>query len=139
MKNERLPLRTVVQVLFFEQEKCNTATSRQLPSPEKFRGRRQTSEIREDVSKLTLSSDEKTSKAKVNRSSTPSTSGLHQRSDGKLQLKPEPNFKRTGTGTEMVKGRDIIEEEILESQLSLHEKAQVRRVSEQTYSKGRER
>ncbi|XP_022877922.1 BTB/POZ domain-containing protein At5g47800-like [Olea europaea var. sylvestris] len=139
VKNERLPLRTVVQVLFFEQEKCNTATSRQLPSPEKFRGRRQTSEIREDVSKLTLSSDEKTSKAKVNRSSTPSTSGLHQRSDGKLQLKPEPSFKRTGTGTEMVKGRDIIEEEILESQLSLHEKAQVRRVSEQTYSKGRER
>ncbi|CAI9783998.1 unnamed protein product [Fraxinus pennsylvanica] len=89
VKNERLPLRTVVQVLFFEREKCYRATSRQLPSPEQFQGRQQTSEIREDVSKLTLSSDEKPRKAKSNNSSTPSTRGLHQRSDGKLQLKPE--------------------------------------------------
>ncbi|KAL2495515.1 BTB/POZ domain-containing protein [Forsythia ovata] len=139
VKNERLPLRTVVQVLYFEQEKGNRATSRQLPSTEQFRGRQQTSVIREDISKLDLSADEKSSNAKGTRSSTPSTSGLQQRSDGKLQLKPEPSSKRRGTGTEMVKGKDIREEEILGRQLSVHEKAQVRRVSEQSYSKGRER
>lgn len=118
VRNERLPLRTVVQVLFFEQEKSSTTTDRKYTSP-----------VRDDLSKLKLSAEEQSSEAKSTRPSAPGTSGVHQylrEFDDKQQLGPEPSFK---IRPEMEKGREITGDG----------KAQLRRVSEKTYSKGRER
>lgn len=71
VRNERLPLRTVVQVLFFEQEKSNSSTNRREISPQQ-------------------SSDER----ERERAST--SGGVHEnssKSQDKLRLKSEPSFK----------------------------------------------
>lgn len=128
VKNERLPLRTVVQLLFFEQEKGNTTSNI------KHRSSYQTSVVRDDMNKSKLSRDDhQSSKGKGGRSY-----------DDKFQLKPELSFKIRESGEqEMRKGREITDEgisEIQHSNLNPREKAQERRVSGKTHSsKGRER
>lgn len=128
VKNERLPLRTVVQLLFFEQEKGNTTSNI------KHRSSDQTSVVRDDMNKLKLSTDDhQTSKGKGGRNY-----------DDKFQLRPELSFKiRESVVHEMRKGREIRDEgisEIQHSNLNPREKAQERRVSGKTHSsKGRER
>ncbi|XP_042063424.1 BTB/POZ domain-containing protein At5g47800-like [Salvia splendens] len=52
VKNERLPLRTVVQVLFFEQEKGNTTTDKKHTSSKQL----ENSVVRDDLSKLKVTS-----------------------------------------------------------------------------------
>lgn len=129
MRNERLPLRTVVQVLFFEQEK-------------KSADKQETSVIRDGLSKLKLSAGEQSSKGKGNRSSEPGTSGVHQNlrlSDDKQQQGPESSFKtRSAIEREAEEGREIREEETSGIKLNHHKKVQVTRVSEMTHSKSRE-
>ncbi|KAG8385908.1 hypothetical protein BUALT_Bualt03G0094000 [Buddleja alternifolia] len=91
VRNERLPLRTVVQILFFEQEKGKHISAEQLE------GRQQTSVIRDEMSKLKLSADDGSSKTKGNRNSAPgATSGVHEnlrKLDDKRQLRPETSLK----------------------------------------------
>lgn len=128
VKNERLPLRTVVQLLFFEQEKGNTTSNI------KHRSSYQTSVVRDDMNKSKLSTDDhQSSKGKGGRNY-----------DDKFQLKPELSFKiRESVVQKMRKGREITDEgisEIQHSNLNPREKAQERRVSGKTRSsKGRER
>lgn len=95
VKNERLPLRTVVQVLFFEQEKSgSTTTDRKHTSS-------QTSVMRDDLSKLKLSSvaaaEEQSSKANGTRP-------LCKKLDEKPQLIEELSFKMK---PETEKERDV--------------------------------
>ncbi|KAL0310805.1 UNVERIFIED_CONTAM: BTB/POZ domain-containing protein [Sesamum angustifolium] len=142
VKNERLPLRTVVQVLFYEQEKKgNTDTNKTHATPEQQADMQETSAIRDELSKLKLSAGEQASKGKGNRSSEPGTSGVHhnlRKSDDKQQLRQEQSFKiRAATERETEKGTEIREDDISGIHLNHHKKAQVRRVSEKTHSKSR--
>lgn len=109
VRNERLPLRTVVQVLFFEHEKANSSTSRNQVSPEQPWSRQPPSDDR----------------------GRGSSSGVHENSskyDDKLQLRAEPSFKvREVTEVEMEKGRDGV-------QLSSGERALIRRISQKSHS-----
>ncbi|KAI3456604.1 hypothetical protein Pfo_013267 [Paulownia fortunei] len=138
VRNERLPLRTVVQVLFVEQEKGNLTTNKKQISPEQLGGRQQPSVIRDDLIKLKLSEDDQSHKARGNRTSEPGASGVNEnsrKSDDKLQLRPEPSFQiRKVTGPEMEKGREIRDEGPSGIQLNSREKALVRRISEKTCS-----
>ncbi|XP_073058766.1 BTB/POZ domain-containing protein At5g47800-like isoform X2 [Primulina eburnea] len=128
VKNERLPLRTVVQLLFFEQEKGNTTSNI------KHRSSDQTSVVRDDMNKLKLSIDDhQLSKGKDRRNY-----------DDKFQLRPELSFKiRESKLQEMRTGREIRDEgisEIQHSNLNPREKARERRISGKPHSsKGRER
>ncbi|XP_075480895.1 BTB/POZ domain-containing protein At5g47800-like isoform X2 [Primulina tabacum] len=128
VKNERLPLRTVVQLLFFEQEKGNTTSNI------KHRSSDQTSVVRDDMNKLKLSiHDHQLSKGKDRRNY-----------DDKFQLRQELSFKiRESVLQEMRTGREIRDEgisEIQHSNLNPREKARERRVSGKSHSsKGRER
>ncbi|KAL3850972.1 hypothetical protein ACJIZ3_012854 [Penstemon smallii] len=143
VRNERLPLRTVVQVLFFEQEKSNMTANKMLTYPEQLKGRQQTSAIRDDLSKLKLGADEQSGKSKDSRASAPSTSGVHQKlrkSGEKLQLKPEPSLKlREVIGSEMEEGTEIKEARLPASQLDPRDIGRAKRLSEKIYSKARER
>uniref|UniRef100_A0A5B7BCX2 Putative Root phototropism protein isoform 1 n=1 Tax=Davidia involucrata TaxID=16924 RepID=A0A5B7BCX2_DAVIN len=118
VRNERLPLRTVVQVLFFEQERGGRATSHKLPSQELFPGRQQTPKSNDGLSKLKLGPDEQSSRAEgVRRTTTPSITerGHHKmmKSDGKLKLEPKQNVIRKDVGDiESENGREIREEGI---------------------------
>ncbi|XP_073153911.1 BTB/POZ domain-containing protein At5g47800 isoform X2 [Henckelia pumila] len=128
VKNDRLPLRTVVQLLFFEQEQGNTMTNI------KHRSSDQTSVVRDDMNKLKLSTDD--------RQSSIGKGGKNY--DDKFQLRPELSFKiRESAVQETRKAREIRDEgisEIQHSNLNPHEKARERRVSGKTHtSKGRER
>lgn len=111
VRNERLPLRTVVQILFFEHEKANSSTSRKQTSSEQPWSR----------------SDDR---GRGNRSCAPSTSGVHDHDD-KLQLRSEPSFKvRQVTEVETTKGRDAASG----AQLSSGERALIRRISHKSQS-----
>ncbi|KAK9051846.1 hypothetical protein SSX86_028474 [Deinandra increscens subsp. villosa] len=104
VKNERLPLRTVVQVLFFEQEKHSDKATK---SHESHRSviQPQGRELKETT--LEPSSGEQSAKAKAARH----TSGPSSTGQG---LEPEPEKKSKGkkireTGSDKL--REIIEEE----------------------------
>ncbi|KAG8647551.1 BTB/POZ domain-containing protein At5g47800 isoform X2 [Manihot esculenta] len=58
VKNERLPLRTVVQVLYFEQEKGSRATDPRMLTHELLSRGKQMQIIRDDLNKLRLGGDE---------------------------------------------------------------------------------
>ncbi|KAJ9180781.1 hypothetical protein P3X46_008989 [Hevea brasiliensis] len=58
VKNERLPLRTVVQVLFFEQDKGSRATDPRMLTQELFQREKQMQISRDDLNKLHLGGDE---------------------------------------------------------------------------------
>ncbi|EYU27638.1 hypothetical protein ABFS82_13G138700 [Erythranthe guttata] len=119
VRNERLPLRTVVQVLFFEQEKVNSATDIERDQLN-----------RNNLRKIKSSGDEKSLKARGNRASTPGTSGVQDNlrtSDDKMELRQEPSFKiRQVTEPETEKAGFGVK-------LNSHEKAQMRRIYERTY------
>ncbi|XP_011086288.1 BTB/POZ domain-containing protein At5g47800 isoform X2 [Sesamum indicum] len=97
VKNELLPLRTVVQVLFYEQEKKgHTTTNKTHASPEQHADRQETSDIRDELNKLKLSAGEQSSKGKGNRSSEPGTSGVHRnlrKSDDKQQQRQDQKLQ----------------------------------------------
>ncbi|XP_062160341.1 BTB/POZ domain-containing protein At5g47800 isoform X2 [Alnus glutinosa] len=92
VKNERLPLRTVVQVLFFEQERGSKENTHKLPLQEIISKGKQAPTVREDQSKLKLGSDEKFSRGEgIRRTAIPGTGEKDQhkskiRSDGKLPV-----------------------------------------------------
>ncbi|XP_021902292.1 BTB/POZ domain-containing protein At5g47800 [Carica papaya] len=94
VKNERLPLRTVVQVLFFDQEGSSRAPSQKQPAMELLSRGKQTDKpgVEHDISRLQLGSDERTNKADgTRRSSVPETSARDnhhrmKRSDEKMLL-----------------------------------------------------
>ncbi|GFP92806.1 BTB/POZ domain-containing protein at5g47800 [Phtheirospermum japonicum] len=107
VRNERLPLRTVVQVLFFEQEKNNnttTTTNKKQISPDQLIDRQQPAVTKDELQ---------------------SANGAFQKGRGhKLELRPEPSFK-------MEKGKEIRDERVSSGiQLSSREKALVRRISD---------
>ncbi|KAL0321032.1 UNVERIFIED_CONTAM: BTB/POZ domain-containing protein [Sesamum radiatum] len=128
---------------YLKEKKGNTTINKTHASPEQHADRQETSVIRDELSKLKLSAGEQSSKGKGNRSSEPGTSGVHhnlRKYDDKQQLRQEQSFKiraATERGTE--KGMEIREEDISGIHLNHHKKAQVRRVSEKTHSKSRER
>ncbi|KAL8469265.1 hypothetical protein ACS0TY_032186 [Phlomoides rotata] len=117
VKNERLPLRTVVQVLYFEQEKSNLQTS-----PEKHESKQHLI-------------DEQSHKTRGNRTLAPSTSRVHDKSDYNQQLRSEPSFKeREITESETDKGREIRDDGASRTQLNSREKVLIRRISQRTDS-----
>lgn len=95
VKNERLPLRTVVQVLFFEQEKGPKATNNILPFSQEIVHRgKQTPSTRDELAKLKLGPDEKSSRGEgTRRTAAHETSERDQhkmkRSDGKMPVDVE--------------------------------------------------
>ncbi|KAK6149607.1 hypothetical protein DH2020_017132 [Rehmannia glutinosa] len=106
VRNERLPLRTVVQVLFFEQEIGNSTANKKQISPEQ-------------LSKPKSSAYDNSHKGK--RTSAPVANKIHDnlwKSDEIREVK----------GPEMEKGRASA------LQLSPREKALVRRISEKSHS-----
>ncbi|KAG6691797.1 hypothetical protein I3842_10G082300 [Carya illinoinensis] len=91
VKNERLPLRTVVQVLFFEQERGSKETNHKLLLPELIRRGTQALTAGNDEGKLKVGPDEKLSRREgPGRTTIARTSERDQqkmkRSDGKLPL-----------------------------------------------------
>ncbi|KAH6764472.1 Phototropic-responsive NPH3 family protein [Perilla frutescens var. hirtella] len=129
VKNERLPLRTVVQVLFFEQEKSSTTTDRNHTSSQQLQT---TSVIRDDLSKLKLSeAEEKSSKANGTRSEVL----MHQSSkklDDKPQVTQELSFK---IKPETQQEREIAGDRIHGAQINPHNKAQMKSVSKMAHIK----
>lgn len=104
VRNERLPLRTVVQVLFFEQERGGSSTSRKPP--------RVTEE--EHMSKLKVSSDEKSQEG-IKRSTMPNVTERSRskttKSEGKLILEPEVQNVSGRESERTEKGRMTVREE----------------------------
>lgn len=84
VKNDRLPLRTVVQLLFFEQETGSRTTGQKMTTHELVAKGKQIPVTEHDISKLQLGS---------RRSTIPESSeGVHQklkRSDGKVLVESE--------------------------------------------------
>lgn len=139
VRNELLPLRTVVQVLFFEQEKGNTPTNNMHISAKEGE---QTSVIRNDLSKLKLSLDELSPKAEGNRVSAPGTSKIRQNtgtSDGKMQPRPEMNFKIREVKKAEIEREGEIREVSSANQLNPCDNGLVRRISQKNYGKNREK
>ncbi|KAJ6921306.1 hypothetical protein NC652_015268 [Populus alba x Populus x berolinensis] len=85
VKNERLPLRTVVQVLFFEQEKGSRENDHRMPTQELLLSRgKQIPIVRDELSKLQLGSYEQTIRSDgIPRTPAPSESST--RDDKKLK------------------------------------------------------
>ncbi|XP_073302828.1 BTB/POZ domain-containing protein At5g47800-like isoform X4 [Primulina huaijiensis] len=134
VKNDQLPLRTVVQLLFFEQEKGLEQERGNTTTNIKDRSSDQTSVVRDDMNKLKLSTN--------NHHSSKGKGGRNY--DDKFQLRPELSFKiRESAVQEMRKGRKIRDEgisEIQHSNLNPQEKAKEIRISGKNHSnKGRER
>lgn len=128
VKNERLPLRTVVQLLFFEQESGTRAASQ--PQELVPRGK-QTPFTEHDISKLQLGPGPLERLKGTRKTTIPETS--LKRSDGKLQLvEPERNLERgdTVTVTEEVKSE--------KGQFDFQKKTVIQRTSKLEH-KGRDR
>lgn len=126
MKNERLPLRTVVQVLFFDQERGSKETSHKLLTPELSLREKQTqSSTGDDGGKLKLGPDEKVSRRNqdMRRTTIPGTSDKDQhkmkKSDGKLPAAMERKLVigETAEEVESEKGKEVREEGMARSKL----------------------
>ncbi|KAE7995190.1 hypothetical protein FH972_000017 [Carpinus fangiana] len=142
VKNERLPLRTVVQVLFFEQERGSKETTRKLPPPELISKGKQAPTVREDQYKqLKLGSDEKFSRG---RTAIPGTGDKDQhkskKSDGKLPVALE---RKLVIGeieeVESEKGKEIREEGMPRSKLDPKKIIPKGSRSDHSRDKGRDR
>lgn len=128
VKNERLPLRTVVQLLFFEQE----SGSRAAPQPQELVSRRkQTPFTEHDISKLKLDLSSLERVKGTRKTTIPETS--LKRSDKKLQLvEPERNLERGGTitvteGVESEKGQfDFPKKKVIQRTSKLEHKGRDR-------------
>ncbi|KAJ6304603.1 hypothetical protein OIU77_018290 [Salix suchowensis] len=101
VKNERLPLRTVVQVLFFEQEKGSRANDQRMSAQEQLLSRgKQIPLVRDELSKLQLERHEQTSRLEgIGKAPAPSESSSrdHQkikRTDKKMPLESEKKVAR---------------------------------------------
>ncbi|XP_041024335.1 BTB/POZ domain-containing protein At5g47800 isoform X2 [Juglans microcarpa x Juglans regia] len=145
VKNERLPLRTVVQVLFFEQERGSKETSyKLLPSELSPRGK-QTPTTVDNEGKLKLGPDEKFSRREGTGRTT--ISGITEkdqlkmkRSDGKLSLALE---RKLTIGeiekVESEKGKEIREEVTSRSKLDPKKIIPKGSRSDHSRDKGRDR
>ncbi|KAL3627230.1 hypothetical protein CASFOL_028593 [Castilleja foliolosa] len=112
VRNERLPLRTVVQVLFFEHEKGNsTMTNKKQISPNQLIERQQ---------QPTVTKDDLQSNSRLGVNET-------FQKGRRVELRPEPSFRQ-----EMEKGKEIRNEGGLGIQLSSNEKALIRRISKKS-------
>lgn len=115
VRNERLPLRTVVQVLFFEQDRGvarPTANQKLQPDSEVSHSRQQTPD---DLRRSQLGPGEQSSKAEGIRSKTPGSTGKGhyklRNSGQKLELETEPVTTRTETlEADSKMGGEIVEE-----------------------------
>ncbi|KAF9664335.1 hypothetical protein SADUNF_Sadunf16G0007700 [Salix dunnii] len=101
VKNERLPLRTVVQVLFFEQDKDSRANDQRMSAQEQLLSRgKQIPLVRDELSKLQLNKHEQTSRLeRIEKTPAPSESSSrdHQkikRTDKKIPLESEKKVVR---------------------------------------------
>lgn len=107
MRNERLPLRTVVQVLFFEQERGSGSTSRKPPP---------VTGDQENLSKSKLSPDEKSRETQegATRTRMPNVTERSRSkatdSEVKLIVEPEQNLSRKEL-EQREKGRMTVGEE----------------------------
>ncbi|XP_030972884.1 BTB/POZ domain-containing protein At5g47800 isoform X1 [Quercus lobata] len=145
VKNERLPLRTVVQVLFFEQEKGSKETgNRLLPPPELIRNHTPT--IGDDQGKLKLGLDEKSSRGEsTRRTITPAGNSEKdqnkmKRSDGKLPLELEKKLIIAEIEeTESEKGKEIRGEGMSRSKLDPKKIITKGSRSDNSRDKGRDR
>ncbi|KAL5836524.1 hypothetical protein ACOSQ4_016021 [Xanthoceras sorbifolium] len=97
VKNERLPLRTVVQVLYFEQESGSKGTGHKMAPQELMSRGKQTPMTEYDISKLQLGAEGDRGEVR-RKNAVPETSEReHQkvkRSDGKFQLESERKMVR---------------------------------------------
>ncbi|KAI5559819.1 hypothetical protein POPTR_016G003700v4 [Populus trichocarpa] len=101
VKNERLPLRTVVQVLFFEQDKGSRANDQRMSAQEQLLSRgKQIPLVRDELSKLQLEQHEQTAPLEgIGKTPAPSESSSrnHQkmkRTDKKIALESEKRVVR---------------------------------------------
>ncbi|KAM7501082.1 hypothetical protein LguiA_025496 [Lonicera macranthoides] len=132
VRNERLPLRTVIQVLFFEHERgARTSRQQSLISNE------------DDLSKLKLDPDNQPDKEESMRETTSYgiiEKGHHKlrKSGAKLQPEPEQNVIRQ---EELGRGRDIRKEGAYRSQLELDPMKIIQRrsKSDRGHNRGREK
>ncbi|KAG6695644.1 BTB/POZ domain-containing protein At5g47800 isoform X1 [Carya illinoinensis] len=145
VKNERLPLRTVVQVLFFEQERGSKETSyKLLPSELSPRGK-QTLTTVDNEGKLKLGPDEKFGRREgTGRTTISGTTEKDQlkmkRSDGKLSLALERNLTFGEIEeVESEKGKEIREEVAPRSKLDPKKIIPKGSRSDHSRDKGRDR
>ncbi|KAF5943497.1 hypothetical protein HYC85_017574 [Camellia sinensis] len=145
VKNERLPLRTVVQVLFFEQERGARSTTHKLPPQQLLIGRQRRPITANDSSKSKVSSDGQSYEVEgITRTTNPGiTESIHHKttkSDGKLVLEPEQNVTRKkDEQTEIEKARVIKEEGTSGCKFDPSMIIQRRTKSDRSHSKGRSR
>ncbi|XP_047945581.1 BTB/POZ domain-containing protein At5g47800-like isoform X1 [Salvia hispanica] len=129
VKNERLPLRTVVQVLFFEQEKSNSTTDKKHTSSKQL----ENSVVRDDLSKLKVTSAAE-EQGNGTRPKAHGTSGaLHhsmRKLESKAQLSQEPSFK-----VKLEKETNEGPGDAAAPQLNPSNRAQMRSVSKMTHIK----
>ncbi|KAK9267935.1 hypothetical protein L1049_010372 [Liquidambar formosana] len=142
VKNERLPLRTVVQVLFFEQERGSKATSHKLPPRELFPRGQQTSVTGDDLTKLNLGPDERVEG--MRRTKVPDSNEREHRktmkAEGKLHLESERSAVIREIGeVESEKGREIREERLSGSKFDPKKIIQRRNSTDHGHNKGRDR
>lgn len=124
VKNERLPVRTLLQVLYFEQERGSKENDRKLTLQELIPKGKQTPTTAEDQGKLKLGPDEKFSRGEGTRRSSTIVGATEKdqhkmkKSDGKLPIELE---KKLVIGeieeVESEKGWEIREEGMSRSKL----------------------
>ncbi|XP_050208406.1 BTB/POZ domain-containing protein At5g47800 isoform X2 [Mercurialis annua] len=103
VKNERLPLRTVVQVLFFEHEKGSRATDQRMLNQETRRG------------KKTQISEEKISKMQDEQSTETIPEGSTRSSDHRKMKKQQESERKLPGGEEGSSGSKIDPKNIIQS------------------------
>lgn len=138
MKNERLPLRTVVQVLFFDQERGSKTTSHKLP-PQELLSRAQETPLTDTVqTKPKLPPDDR---AQEGTRRAPSAAIPEKDQHKKLHLKSERNIaiNRELGEVESEKVREAREEGISGSKMNLRKTIQGKSSSDQGHYKGRDR
>lgn len=140
VKNERLPLRTVVQVLFFDQERGFKATSQKLP-PRGLLSRAQEAPFSETVqSKPKLPPDDRANRQEGTRRA-PSPAIPERDQHKKLHLKSERNIviSRELGEVESEKVRETREEGISGSKMNPRKTMQGKSSSDHGHYKGRDR
>ncbi|KAJ7967860.1 BTB/POZ domain-containing protein [Quillaja saponaria] len=143
VKNERLPLRTVVQVLYYEQEKSSKVTASHKPTPPQelnFGAKLTPTTTRDNQGKQWSGPEEELSKEETTRRTIlPETKERDKhklkRSDDKLPLELERKAVLRGelVGVESDKGKEVREENLPGIKLD------AKKITTRASSKGRER
>ncbi|KAL3521796.1 hypothetical protein ACH5RR_014630 [Cinchona calisaya] len=143
VRNESLPLRTIVQVLFFDQEKGYRAQDQKLPPQEQFHNRQTPQLSMNHLSNFRSHSSKQAPKAEETICSEPGTSkGVHEKlrkSDTTLKMEPRSDISRDkGAERESGKGKEVTEESGV-SKLETIQTLQKRTGSHLSQGKSRER